>query len=219
MRISLRTLGMTLGGVAAFWASAALTAAAAGRSPAPPPVEAAVLAEINVARADPAAYAERLQRYRADYHGKLVVEPGRGVGVMTNEGVTAVDEAIAYLVRQRPLPPLAPSAALARSASRYAAEAGPAGLTGHVGPGGSTMPQRMQAVGVWAGASAEVIAFGDDRPAAIVRQLIVDDGVPSRGHRTAIFDPGLTVAGVGCGPHKIYRFMCVVDLAGALMAR
>ena len=81
------------------------------------------------------------------------------------------------------------------------------------------MSERMRAVGVWAGSSAEVVAFGHDRAPDIVLQLIIDDGVPSRGHRTAIFDPGLTVAGVGCGPHKVYRFMCVVDFAGALMAR
>ncbi len=217
MRISLQMYAMILGAVAASWASAALTAAA-GRSPTPP-VEAGVLAEINVARADPAAYADHLRQFRAYYHGKLVTEPGHGVDMMTEEGVAAVDEAIAYLARQKPLPPLAPSPALARSASRFAADIGPAGLTGHVGTDRSTMSERMRAVGVWAGSSAEVIAFGYDRAPDIVRQLIIDDGVPSRGHRTAIFDPGLTVAGVGCGPHKVYRFMCVVDFAGALMTR
>ena len=197
-----------------------VTAAGPGRSPIPPAaLTDAVLAEINAARANPAAYADRLRQFRAYYHGKLLQEPGHGVGVLTNEGVAAIDDAIAYLMRQKPMPALEPSAALARSAARYAADAGPAGLTGHVGTDGSTMPERMRAVGIWAGASAEDIALGYDRAAAIVRQLIIDDGVATRGHRTAIFDPGLTIAGVGCGPHKIYRFMCVVDFAGALMAR
>ena len=217
MRVSTPMPAKILAVIALLSASAAM-AAAPGRPPSTP-VEAGVLAEINVARADPAAYARGLRRFRAYYHGKLVMDPGHGVAMMTDEGVAAVDDAIAYLARQKPLPPLALSPALTRSASRFAADIGPVGLTGHVGTDRSTMSERMRAVGVWAGSSAEVVAFGHDRAPDIVLQLIIDDGVPSRGHRTAIFDPGLTVAGVGCGPHKVYRFMCVVDFAGALMAR
>jgi hypothetical protein len=53
----------------------------------------------------------------------------------------------------------------------------------------------------------------------VVRQLILDDGVVNRGHRLTIFDPNLQIAGAGCGPHAVYRYMCVIDFAGAPIGR
>lgn len=34
------------------------------------------------------------------------------------------------------------------------------------------------------------MAFGNSNPVNIVMQLIIDDGVPDRGHRTSIFNKG-----------------------------
>jgi len=48
----------------------------------------------------------------------------------------------------------------------------------------------------------------------VVRELIIDSGVPSRGHRRNIFYPPLDAAGVACGPHRQYANMCVMDFAG-----
>ena len=44
-------------------------------------------------------------------------------------------------------------------------------------------------------------------------QLIIDDGVPDRGHRRILFSPAYTQVGVGCGPHPEWRRMCVLDFA------
>ena len=60
---------------------------------------------------------------------------------------------------------------------------------------------------------AEVISYGQEDAAAVVRQLIIDDGVADRSHRHDIFSPTLTAAGAGCGPHRMYGTMCVIDLA------
>lgn len=182
-------------------------------------LEAQVLAEINEARMHPARYAARLRAYRANYHGRVVREPGDEIGVQTNEGVAALDEAIAYVERRKPLRPLSPNSRLARSAARLAQGEGPTGIVGHIGPDGLTPAQRMKQAGVWAGITEENISFGQSTAEAVVRQLIIDDGVPSRGHRTSIFEPGLSAAGVSCGPHVRYGWMCVLDFAGALASR
>src|SRR6185369_9330482 len=59
--------------------------------------------------------------------------PGSSSRVTTVEGKGAVDEAIKYLSRQKPLPPLGWSDGLAAAAAELAEEEGRSGATGHVG--------------------------------------------------------------------------------------
>ena len=40
-----------------------------------------------------------------------------------------------------------------------------------------------------------------------VLALLVDDGVPDRGHRTNLFSPDFTLIGSASGPHKVYESM------------
>ncbi|MHB8529134.1 MAG: hypothetical protein ACYC8V_06435, partial [Caulobacteraceae bacterium] len=63
---------------------------------------AAILNELNLARTRPGEYAQGLAEYRTFFHGKLVSEPGRPLAA-TNEGTAAVDDAIAFVRRQKPL--------------------------------------------------------------------------------------------------------------------
>lgn len=176
------------------------------------PLEREVLAELSLLRRDPPGYARFLTELRRHYRGTRIERPGE-TPIVTHEGVAAVDEAIAALKRTRPMGPLEPSWGLTLAAREHAADLGPNDKTGHAGLEGSTPQMRMERHGRWFGRSGEVIAFGPTKGRDIVVQLLVDDGVPDRGHRTLMLEPAFAVAGVGVGPHLRYRMMCVVDLA------
>lgn len=180
-------------------------------TPAQTGIEPAVLAEINFARTRPRAYAEQLRAYRKLFRGKIVWYPGNPDGLRTEEGVRAVDEAIRFLERQAPLEPIEPATLLARAARDHVREQGPRGGTGHYSADGANPRDRVQRRG---GGSyvAEVITYGPPSAVEVVRQLIVDDAVPGRGHRKTLFAAEMRYAGVSCGPHQGYRVMCVADL-------
>jgi hypothetical protein len=171
---------------------------------------AALLAEINRMRADPQFYADELRDYRELYDGLIVRFPDSDIGLITREGVRAVDEAIRYLDRQRPLLPLQPSALLARAAGDHVRDQGQRGATGHIGGDGSNPGMRVQRRGgqIYVG---ESITYGPDNAVDAVRQLVIDDNVPNRGHRAMLFETRWRHAGAACGRHRSYRWSCVID--------
>jgi len=200
-----RVFGMSFRGLAVVCAAVALLA--------PLPAQAAdsfeeeVLAVINYARTKPQAFARHLREAETDGATWLGDEPG------------ALDEAAAFLMRQPPLPPLRWDERLGTAARGHADAQGGTGQEGHVGPRGETFPQRLQRVGFYAGVTAEGISYGQMSPEDVVRQLIVDSGVRNRGHRRDIFSACYQAAGVGCGEHRRYGAMCVIQYAGAIVAR
>jgi uncharacterized protein YkwD len=176
-------------------------------------LEAAVLTELNVLRANPPAYAKKLEAMRASYRGKLLF---RGPGerpIATVEGVAALDEAIADLKAARPAVPLTDTIGLGYAARDYVAQQGPTGQFGHKGTDGSNSFQRISRHGHSGGLSGEVIDYGWTDAENIVIDLLIDDGVADRGHRKNVLHPLYAQAGVACGPHARYGTMCVVEMA------
>jgi len=171
-----------------------------------------VLARINAARTNPAGYAASLQQYRTYFDSDIVHLPGRDVGLRTREGVAAVDEAIAFLARQKPLAPLEARPELADAAKELVDAQALAGGSGHAGSGGADPRARIKKRG-GGGMMAEVLSYGASDAEAVVRQLIVDDGVPSRPNRALLFEDRYRTAGVACGPHPVNRSICAVDMA------
>lgn len=174
------------------------------------PFERQVLAALNAARVDPAAYAGGLKLYRNYFHANLLRYPGESADIETEEGVRVVDETIAFLARQAPLAPVESAPLFAASARDLVIDQAQGG-TGHEGSDGSSPADRVRRHG-GGDFVAEVIAYGPVDPADVVRQLIIDDGVADRGHRGIIYSPELRFAGVACGPHPEYRTVCVIDL-------
>ena len=178
------------------------------------PLELGIVTEHNLARTDPRAYAEHLREFREFFDGNLVRRPGRSAPILTREGTRAVDEAIEFLMAVESAPSLARSEGMSRGAADHVRDQGPAGGTGHDGSDGSSPADRLDRHGFWNMIFAENLAYGPDRARDVVMGLIIDDGVPDRGHRANIFDPRLLHIGVACGPHEVYRSMCVMDYAG-----
>ncbi len=173
-----------------------------------------VLTELNLARSAPRSYAGFLRSFRRQYHGSYYLLPGSDVRILTNEGTKAVDEAIRFLSRQRPRLPLRWSGRLAAAADELAQEQGRSGDTGHTGRQSHGMQERIERHGRWERQIAEDIGYGPSDARNMVMQLIIDDGVPNRGHRTNIFSAAFDTAGVACGPHPRFGSMCVIDFAG-----
>ena len=177
------------------------------------PLENAVVHELNMARTAPKNYASFLEQYKKYYDKKLLKLPGQ-TPILTNEGVGAVVEAIRFLRSVKPLPPLNPSKGMSSGASDHVTDQGPSGSTQHKGSDGSQAWDRVNRYGTWEKSIGENIAYGSDKARTIVMFLIVDDGVPSRGHRKNIFNPDFRVIGVAFGHHATYRTVCVITFAG-----
>ena len=182
------------------------------------PDERDVFDAMNFARTRPAEFAKVLEALLPYFDDNVLRLPNE-IGLMTNEGASAVREAIAFLEKQTPLPPLVPSDALQHAARDHVRDQGPGGAVGHTGSDGSSMAVRIARYGEWLGTMSENIDYGSRTGERVAISLIVDDGVPSRGHRTNIFSPSSRYAGVACGPHAEYRTMCVIDYAERPMGK
>jgi len=180
--------------------------------------ERAVVQEMSDARVQPKAYAKHLRELRPYFEGLLWNRPGR-VPLRTEEGVAALDEAIAFLESARPVGPLRFNEGLARAARLHALDIGPRGSLEHVGSDGSRLSDRLNRRGRWEGLIAENISTGEEEARQVVIQLLIDDGVASRGHRRNLFNPGLHQAGAGAAPHRDYRTVTVIDYADGFVAR
>jgi uncharacterized protein YkwD len=172
---------------------------------------AAIIYEMNLARQNPALYATPLEQRRQNYSGGVCLLPGN-VRLHTHEGVRALDDAIRFLHRAKPQPPLALSPGLCLAAADHCREQA-GGATGHYGNHGTDPGNRISRYGVVRQGWAENIAYGRHTAREIVLALIVDDGVRGRGHRKNIFNPTYNMAGAACGSHARFGSVCSIDFA------
>merc|ERR1719487_1546040 len=145
------------------------------------------------------------------------MDRGGKTAVVTKEGQHAVRDAIHFLERTAKLSPLADACTqgLRLAAEDHLLDLGKRGAIGHQGADGSASSDRMNRYGSWSGKCGECLWFGRMGSSAkqIVEDLIIDDGVSSRGHRMGIYDPAYQVAGVRMGEHKTFGTCCVIEFA------
>ncbi len=177
----------------------------------------ALLDEINLARSSPKDYAnliEQTLQYYGEQNDKILSLPGK-TPILTTEGKSAAVEAINYLKKQVGVKKLKLNSGLNKAAQYHCDLQGKTGQIGHDSPNGAKVIDRLLRFGSFVPSSSygENIAYGTDTPRQIVMQLIIDDGVASRGHRHIIYNANFDTVGFGWGPHSVYRIMCVMDFA------
>jgi uncharacterized protein YkwD len=171
-----------------------------------------VIREINLARQHPAVYAGYLEELRRHFQGNILVLPGHTM-LRTREGVGAIDDAITFLHRTRPLAPLTASPGITMAAADHVADQA-SGAYGHNGTDHSNASDRMNRHGRWSVLWGENLSYGKSTARDIVLALIVDDGLRGRKHRKNIFNPTFNYAGAAVGSHARYRTVCSIDFAG-----
>ncbi len=116
---------------------------------------------------------------------------------------------IETLRKMKPVPPLKASKKMFNLAYCHASESGKLGYVGHDRKNGCSK-----------GYNAECCAYGSasyssNEALNYVLQLLVDEGVPSLGHREIILLEWLKGAGVSIQPHKSYGENVVIDFSGS----
>lgn len=122
------------------------------------------------------------------------------------EGYTSLDRQSSYyrslvaeLQTMRSLSPLKFDSYMRKLAAAWADEMNRRGVVGH---------DRTESKGYYA---TECCQYGFDHGRDIVISLLIDEGVPSLGHRKNLFNTEITTIGVAVRPHPKWRFCSVVD--------
>lgn len=171
-----------------------------------------VIRELNLARQNPARYANFIETLRETMTGNVMVLPG-GTRIRTKEGAAALNEAIRFLRSTAPQVPLLMSPGMCRAAADHCVDQAGGGF-GHRGRDASNALKRITRYGVCRGSWGENISYGKSTARAVVLALVIDDGLPGRKHRKNIFNPAFNFAGAAFGHHARFGTMCSMDFAG-----
>ncbi len=178
---------------------------------------ATVIDEMNLARQHPQQYAVYLEELRGRFHGDMLALSAH-TRLRTREGVRAVEEAIRFLRRARPLTPLVSSPGISMAAAEHVADQA-SGSYGHAGSDQSNAAERMNRYGTWSTLWGENISYGKSTARDVVIALIIDDGLRGRKHRKNIFNPTFNYAGAAAGSHARNGTVCSIDFAGGYIER
>jgi uncharacterized protein YkwD len=176
--------------------------------------ETEILAEMNLARTQPQQYAAYLEEYKKYYQDMRLMLPGSKRALVTFEGVSAVNEAIAFLRAASPLAALEASEPAFAAAKDHAVDLTTHSITGHIGSDGTKPNDRLDRYGKWLGGIAEAIVYKVDTARNNVIGLIIDDGNAGRGHRKDLFNPDYRYAGLSRSEQSSNAQVCVIVYVG-----
>jgi hypothetical protein len=147
-------------------------------------LEPEILSEINRVRTSPQSYAQWLEQQRQYYDGIWLRLPGEKP-VRTNRGRNALEEAIAFLKQQQPLPPLEKSSQTVAAAT-------------------SELENFAHSNNI------QYFSYGKKTASGIVMDLVVDELFPDRRRRQSLLSPKAEDTGVACKPDPRYAKVCAI---------
>lgn len=173
-------------------------------------LETEVLSEINLLRADPKAYANcyiapRLNQFTGSVYNQTLT---------TEEGKAVVIECLTELKKTAPLPLLKPDAQLMVIARQFTKQQGRTNEVGHTAPDGKDFFTRYAAAYARGRTVGENLCYGITAVRDMIVELLIDDGVASRGHRKNLLNHHFTRIGIGYGKHLKYQVMLTLGFLG-----
>jgi len=174
-----------------------------------------ILIEHNRLRTDPQSYIPILHKHLDYFKDKILTRPNDN-SFQTNEGSSAVEEAIKFLELAKPTYALTFDLRLHTSAKDHILDIGSKGLLSHEGSDGKNVSDRIEKYCEWDGVCIENIEFGAKKAQDIIVSLLVDDGIGSRPHREIMFSNELKYIGVASGTHKDYGVATAIDYVSGI---
>eukprot|EP01035_Chromulina_nebulosa_P018236 gene18236-23908_t len=152
--------------------------------------------EINLLRSDPVAYADnvvmkRYEKFVDDYIYKLPT----GENLKTKEGRKLVKETADYLRTLKPITSITASIYLENASLDHGSDISFNNIFSHTGSNGASLRDRVERYGQWRGSLGENMDFGTNKPSDIITNLLIDDGVSTRGHRKNLLNPDYKFVG------------------------
>lgn len=147
---------------------------------------------LNLARMNPPLFATSVVLQYPDYSGEETLKQS-----------SYYRSLLEFLKNKKPMPLLDPEKSLFESAKCHAETSGRTGYVGH-----NRRSAACKSIQTFMG---ECCQYGYQDPLSIVMDLMIDEGIPSLGHRIILFKPH-TQIGVSIQPHKSYRWNSVLDL-------
>jgi len=107
-----------------------------------------------------------------------------------------------------PVEPIFPEFRLFQSALCHARTSGKSGYVGHDRQKDPKTGSKCNSYFM-----GECCSYGNSDGLRVIIRLLIDNGVPSLGHREICLMKGYTNVGISIQPHKHYEFNCVLDFS------
>ena len=171
-----------------------------------------VINETNRIRSNPKSYIPILESYIKYFDGNILEKPDTDTGIETQEGAFAYQEAINFLKSQKPIEPLIYDEEVSKASQELSDLMGKTGNTED-----NNIEERISKYVDWDVAISENIDFGGFTGEDVIINLLVDDGVEDRSHRSNLFNTKIKYFGVGTSFHKEYDICTVIDYIGEIL--
>ena len=175
-----------------------------------------VINETNRIRSNPKSYIPILETYIKYFDGNILEKPDTDTGIETQEGAFAYQEAINFLKSQKPIEPLIYDEEVSKASQELSDLMGKTGNTGENAED-NNIEERISKYVDWDVAISENIDFGGFTGEDVIINLLVDDGVEDRSHRSNLFNTKIKYFGVGTSFHKEYEICTVIDYIGEIL--